>query len=405
MLKKIVTNSWAQLIGKAFSVTASLAATVLITRKLGVTDYGQYVFLVAFINLMAAFGNWGTQIIGIREIAKSKNKGVVFGSLFNLRLALGMVAILIGLVVTLSFKTFSDIRLLALISLPLILAIILESTFEIVFQAFVKMEIKTKINLVSSIIFLAVTYLLLKLEFGLLAPMAGWAAARTFSILASVSPAKRLIKEKIRTDQKIVCQLIKESLPMGALLILFSVYDQAIDSLIIKTYLGPTQVGLYGLAYKIYANLVLPAYFLSNSIFPILSKNPKKELFKLLKIGFGLSGMVLALVIPGILLFNQGIVSLIAGAEFSGSSLILKILSLALIFSYFNHLSGFSLIALNRQRDSLKIGVIALVWNLVLNISFVPRGGVIAAAWITVSTEALVAMLSFYRLMASRPKN
>ena len=138
-------------------------------------------------------------------------------------------------------------------------------------------------------------------------------------------------------------------------------------------------------------------------IFPILSKNPKKELFKLLKIGFGLSGLILALVIPGVLLFNQGIVSLIAGAEFSSSGLILKILSLALIFSYFNHLFGFSLIALNRQRDSLKIGVVALVWNLVLNIYFVPKGGVIAAAWITVSTEALVTVLSSYGLWVKKP--
>ncbi|MBU2592470.1 MAG: flippase [Patescibacteria group bacterium] len=395
MLKKIIANSGIQLIGKAIGLVTSLLITALITRKLGPSNYGLYVFLFAFINLMVSFGNWGTQIIGVRELAKSKDKGGVFGSLFSLRLILACLITFLSLVIVGSFKIFSDLRLISLISLPLIVAIIVESSFEVVFLSFVKMGIKAKISVFSSLLFLLLTYLFLKTNLGLLSPILGWYGSKIFSILLSFFAFKKLIPGKHRVDKKVVGHLIRESLPVGALLILFSVYDQAIDSLVIKNYLGPAQVGLYGLAYKIYGNLVLPAYFLSNSIFPILSKNPEKDFTKLLKIGLSLSCLTVLFLIPAVFFLGKPAVLLIAGRDFAGSAVILRILVPALLFSYLNHLFGFSLIALNRQTDSLKIGLLALFWNLILNLYFIPRTGIIAAAWITVSTEALVTILSF----------
>ncbi len=403
MLKKIIANSGIQLIGKAVGLITSLLITALITRKLGPSNYGLYVFLVAFINLMVSFGNWGTQIIGVRELAKSKDKGGVFGSLFSLRLILACLIGFLSLVIVSSFKIFSDLRLVSLLSLPLIVVIIVDSSFETVFLSFVKMGVKTKIDILSSLLFLLLTYLFLKINLRLLSPILGWYGSKIFSILLSSLASKKLIPGRHKADQKIVRRLIKESLPMGALLILFSVYDQAIDSLVIKNYLGPAQVGLYGLAYKIYGNLVLPAYFLSNSIFPILSKNPEKDFGELLKIGLALSGLILFCLIPATLFLGKPAILLIAGESFTGSAVILKILAIALFFSYLNHLSGFSLIALNRQTDSLKIGLLALFWNLILNLYFIPKAGIAAAAWITVSTEALVAILSFSVLLLKRP--
>jgi len=181
---------------------------------------------------------------------------------------------------------------------------------------------------------------------------------------------------------------------MGAQLILFTAYDQAIDSFFIKSFLGASQVAFYGLAYKIYRHLTLPAYFLANTIFPLLSKNKKGSSSRLLKIGFCLSAAILIFIIPLVIIFGQPIIFALAGKSFSPSIIVLKILALTLFFSYFNHLAGFSLIAFNRQVDSLKISFAALFWNLILNLVFIPRYGIIAAAWVTASTEALTAVAS-----------
>ena len=97
---------------------------------------------------------------------------------------------------------------------------------------------------------------------------------------------------------------------------------------------------------------------------------------------------------PASFIFSQPIINFIAGKNFQASVLPLKILSLSLMFSYVNHLNGFSLIALGHQKDSLKIGVFALIWNLVFNLIFIPKAGIIAAAIITLSTEALTTVAS-----------
>jgi len=380
--------------GKLIGLSISLLATAILTRKLGTSGYGQYALIISLVDLLVAIGNWGTQIIGVRELSRAKNKEIVFGSLVKLRLFLGITAACLGLAIVIIFPVFADIKLLALLSMPLVFGLIAELTSEIVFQTFVRMDLKAIINIIGSVIFLVTTIFLLNLRLGLSAPIIGWLFTKTIIVLLSSILVGKFIKGEIKSKRSIIRKLIKESLPMGTLLVLFSAYDRAIDSFTIKSFLGPTQVGIYGLAYKIYANLALPAYFLNNTIFPMLSKNPQKEFAKLMKIGLVLTGLGLLILIPLVFILNKPIILLIAGENFTRSALILKILVIALIFSCLNHLTGFSLVALNRQAVSLKIGAAALVWNLVFNLVFIPRQGIVAAAWVTVSTEALVAILS-----------
>ena len=394
MIKKIIFNSGYQLIGKSFSLIVSILITALLTRSLGATGYGQYILIFSLINLAITLANWGSHIIGVRELAKSKNQAEVFGSLLLLKITFALAISLIGFILILTLPIFSTIRLESVLGLIIILAAILELTFESVFQAHIKMGIKTVLNIIYSLIFLIITFLLIQNGFGLISPFIGSIFGKIISNLLGFVKTKQLIRGKIKINYQIIGRLAKESAPMGALLVLFAAYDQTIDSLIIKNYLGADQVGYYGLAYRIYANLVLPAYFINNSIFPIISKSPKKNLVKLTRAGYLFSFLILLIIVPASFIFSQPIINFIAGKNFQASVLPLKILSLSLMFSYVNHLNGFSLIALGHQKDSLKIGVFALIWNLVFNLIFIPKAGIIAAAIITLSTEALTTVAS-----------
>jgi len=399
VIKKIVYNSGVQTISKAISLLISLAATAVLTRQLGASGYGHYALIIALINSLVALANWGTQIIGVRELAKAKNKGVIFGSLVWLRLGLGIGATAIGFILVFLLPIFGDVRILALISLPLVLGIITEASFEIVFQAFIRMEIKGGINIISTIVFLISTLIFLRSGLGVLAPILAWFIAKMVAISLSDLLSKRLIKEKISVRGSIIKNLLKESLPMGAFLIMFTSYDQAVDSMMIKNFLGSAPVGIYGFAYKIYSNLIMPAYFLSNTIFPILSKSKKAKFQQVLKLSIKLTIFGLLILVPSAILLSRPIALLVAGQDFLGAAPVLRVLSLGLIFAYFNHLTGFSLIALRRQADSLKFGLIALIWNITLNLIFIPQYGIIAAAWVTVSTEAIVSFLSLFYLL------
>lgn len=392
MLKKIIYNSGTQLVGKAVQLISSVITAALLTQSLGPSGYGQYTLIMALTTFLVTLGNWGTQIIGVRELSTNKEKSKLFSSLLYLRFILAGIAIGLGIAFILISPVFKNIQQLALLSLILVFSLIIETSFNIIFQSLLKMDRRALINIISSFLFLGLTIAFLKLNYGLLAPLLSWIITRSITILIAFILSKKLISWSWQPQENLVKQLFIQSLPLGTLLVLSTAYDQAIDSFIIQQYLGEQQVGFYGLAYKIYSNLVLPAYFLSNTLFPLLSK--KKKFNKVLTTGIKLSLLGLIGLVPLTYFTAPKLIPLLGGKEFFTSISVLQILSLSLIFAYINHLTGFSLIAINKQKTSLKIGVFALSLNLALNLYFIPKYGIISAAWITVVTEGTTSILS-----------
>lgn len=403
MLRKIIYNSGIQLIGKAVQLISSVITAAILTRNLGPTGYGQYTLIMALTTFLVTLGNWGTQIIGVRELTTRDKKSKVFSSLLFLRFILAGIAIGAGTALVLISPIFKNIQQLSLLSLILVFSLIIETSFNIIFQSLLKMDRRALINIISSFLFLALTLLFLKLNYGILAPILSWIITRSITILLAYFLSKQILSWTWHPQKKLIKQLFIQSLPLGTLLVLSTAYDQAIDSFVIQQYLGEQQVGFYGLAYKIYSNLVLPAYFLSNTLFPLLSK--KKSFNKVLATGIKLSILGLIVIVPLTYFSAPLIIPILGGNRFLPSIKVLQILSFSLIFAYINHLTGFSLIAINKQKLSLKIGVLALIWNLVLNIYFIPRLGIISAAWITVTTEGLTTIFSSWFLYKNLKKN
>jgi len=67
-----------------------------------------------------------------------------------------------------------------------------------------------------------------------------------------------------------------------------------------------------------------------------------------------------------------------------------------MLFSYIGHLVGFALIAEGGQKEMLKLGLVALVVNMGLNIALIPSFGMMAAAWVTVFTEMIDCLMMIW---------
>lgn len=398
MFKKIVFNSGVQIIGRGIGLVFSVLLTSVLSRRLGVTGYGNYILITALINLLITTANWGTQIIGVRELSRTKKKGQLIGSLGLLRLYLSLATSVLAVIAIAALPAFTEIRTVSLYVVPIVFAANFSQLFNIIFQTKLRMDLKTIFQIIDQIVLFGLTVFLLNQGLKLSAPLIGILTAKLITSLLAYSKARKFVKEKIKVNKTILKKIALSSIPLGAQLTLFTAYDQAVDSYLIKSYLGADQVGFYGLAYKIYSNLVLPAYYLNSTILPILSSKNKQSK-KGLIIGLLLTIGGIIFVVPATFLFSRFIIQLIAGSSFSASSQILRILSLSLIFAYFNHLTGFYLIARDRQVDSLIISTIGLAWNLVFNLTFIPSYGIKAAAWITVSTEGLIAIFSTWKLI------
>ncbi len=260
---------------------------------------------------------------------------------------------------------------------------------EIVFLSRLKMELK----LVIDVVYPLLTLVLIKLFFDQLSLMMVigiYIAGRILSLGVGFLVARGLIGSegvlKQVQDDKIK-EIFKKSWPMGVYLLIFSSYDRLIDSVILERYLGVAVVAYYGLAYKIYLNLVQGAYFLMNSTFPLMSRGDK-ERKQATKNSLGLLLAALAVVLPTMYGLAPWMVRVLAPVEFVGAVEVLRILLLALVFSYFSHLAGFRLISKGGEKKMVVVAIVTLAVNLLGNIAVIPYFGAIGAAWVTVATEA-----------------
>ncbi|MCD6225781.1 flippase [bacterium] len=396
-LKKLVLkNTFIQIVGRGGVAFFNFLTTVILTRILGRGRYGDYVFLLSFWLFLVSLADWGTQIIGVREIAKVKKerREKIIGSLFQLRWLLLGGVLLLGGILIFSLPVFRELRLLAGFSLLALLFVNWQKGAEIVFQALFRFDWQVLTEIIAAgSFFLLVLFFFLQKNLNLSTAILSLILSRFFSFLFARFQFKKLYPKTGKSSHWRQF-LWKEALPVGGLLLLSTSYDRLIDTTFLKFFQGSEAVGIYGLAYKLYGNFILPAFYLSRSLFPLFSVKKKTVFHWGLKWAF-LGGIAVAL---GGWLMAPWLVLLLGGKEFFLSATALRILLLSLPFTYLNHIFGFMMIARGYQWYSFWGELGGLVFNFFANWWLIPLFSWRAAAWVTVATEGLICLILFFLL-------
>lgn len=190
---------------------------------------------------------------------------------------------------------------------------------------------------------------------------------------------------------KIASRILKMSVPLGLAVLFNFLYDK-IDIILISKLTDFENVAFYNIGYSVYksSSLLYSFLFITGlSRISYLSKNKKavrlfykKYLFILLPV---------CLVSSLILYFFGGIlISILYTDKFSGSEIILRILSFAVIGLALNNLTGVILNGLGMFRQNMNVTLAGLILNILLNIFFIPVYGIAGAAVITVFTEYFI---------------
>lgn len=387
-----------QVLAKAMTVGMGLIAVRWLTRSLGVEGYGNLVLMTSVFLLFDAAADFGTRLIGVREMVEageSRAKGV-WQRIVGVRVILTTVLFMVGWGFLRWYPGFEMIKNEAFWGLVMIWGTMLAGSMEMVWQYQRKLEYKSAVEILFPAIFLAI-FGIGGGNFSLLSIMQLYVLARVVSLVAGGWWLREWFGGGwVRWNREGVRKFLVESWPMGVYLLLFTGYDRAIDSMVIRHYFGVAEVGWYGLAYKIYSNLVMPAYFLVSSAYPLLAKDGlKNRVFKQSRII--LLGMVM-LGVPIVYLLAPMAINVLATGEFGQSVVVLRILLIALVFSYLNHINGFMMISNRKQKDLLWLGGLVLAFNLIGNLIMVPRWGIIGAAWVTVGSEMIMWILTSKRI-------
>lgn len=386
-----------QIVGKGISVALGVVITIILTRYLGPDGYGTYTFVLVFVTMFGVIGDWGLSLVTVREASKNESDAAeIIGNVLIFRLLLSLLAVAASIIAVHLLPYSSQIRQLVSIFSFFLIATSIKTSLQIIFNVKLVMHYWAISEAIANIVYLLLVWLIVATSAGIYWIMVAAVVDQIASMVVAGVLGFRLIPFKLSFKSRYVQNLFWEALPMGGILVLFTIYNR-IDTIILSAFKGEVAVGYYGAAYKIYEVLTVPAAYFANSVLPVISNlavSNKKRLVNIYKrcltvlllMGFTVAGVNYLLAPLAI--------NLIAGQDFSPAVPALQLLSLALIASYFNHLNGYTILALGRQWSSLLVAAIALGVNLALNLVFIPRFSFLAAAFITFLTEGLIVILS-----------
>ncbi|MEK7072727.1 MAG: polysaccharide biosynthesis C-terminal domain-containing protein, partial [Patescibacteria group bacterium] len=222
--------------------------------------------------------------------------------------------------------------------------------------------------------------------------------AISFSILF-FSSAKYL-KLKPEIDLAIWKKIWSVAWPLAITIALTLIYFRA-DTVILSLFRPQNEVGLYGATYKVLEVLVQFPYLFLGLILPLLTNffAIDRKMFELIiQKGFDFMIIIVIPMIFAVLFLGEKIMLFIAGPEFIVSGSLLRILIFATALIYIGALFGYAIVAANLPKKMIKFYLIDAVISLVLYLIFIPIFSYWAAAYITIITELIITVASYYVL-------
>lgn len=384
------------------NILISLVVMAMLGRYLGEAGYGDYAFWYNLIFLLQLFGDLGLQVIVVREIARDReNLSTYFGDAIILKLLLSVVFVAgVGL---------SAFFLIPEASVPLLLVVSLAALFGSsqdisiwIFRGIEAMEYEALLMILSQIIWIGCIYLFITNHFGLVHMLAGQTIANILrmAIGFSIVLAKG-IRPTFRLQWPRLKLLLLAALPVGVTL-LVSVLHSYTNIALLKWLARPEDISSFNVGMVVTSGFLFLSITLTTSFFPVFSRYVKEQDPRLPSFYSQISKYLVIIAAPvsiGLILLADRVIELMFQSGFTDSILSLKILSITLIFRFFNRMYRFVFPASDHQVRSLRHEIAGILTNLSLALVLIPRFQFIGACLAFVGGESLLFLLN-YRFMS-----
>ena len=398
-INKIFQQTFWQILGKIVTSLSTFIILGLVTRNYGQEGTGVFTLALTYLAIFYLFGDFGFNAHVLRRV-KSLESRVKdeWRKLLGTRILWSVVLVVLA-VGLLPFWPFATPEFSAAVLFGS-LAIIGSSIFvtcNLIFQSELRYDLSviassigTLVGLIA-VVFLSVFYY--PIHFLLLAHLISWV---TIALVAAVLIRKFLRDTLPIIDLQYAKDLFRQSWPVAATLSLNVLYFR-VDSFMIAYFKSLSDAGIYNVAYSVFQTaLVLPT-FIMNAYYPMMLKTfhgLKRVLLGLL--GLSLLGTVLTLI------FSPLFIKILTGGGFSGSSESLQVLSLGFPAYFVSSLLMWILIAKGKYKIMFLLYMLGLIFNLTLNLLYIPQYSYFAASWITVISEYFILAMQVVVLVLKR---
>jgi excisionase family DNA binding protein len=369
--------------------TAALAITAaLVARYLGPRNFGIYAGGTSGYNLANSITDLGFSLVLVREMSRRPadeprlmGTAIYAQILWSVVLSCGLV--LLGVLA-------GGERGLVMFALSPAIALnglaVSRQIFSVRFRAtpLLVMDVSTTILQCAIMVALAVAHAPVVV---LAINLSAWTSIS--GILALVL-ARKMVAVSVPTRPEVLA-FIRTAIPLGIASVLASLYF-IIDQTLLGWLVSPTELGHYAAAVRLLTIVVtIPGFIMSAGVVGLSASG--KDRVRLSRFAATLAHWIAVSALPlsvALAVFARPAVLLLFGSHYLAAVPLVRILMIAGLLAFVSNVLGIVLMTQGIVRPQILFNAISLAVNVTGNVLLAPRYGVVASAWLTVLSEAIV---------------
>ncbi len=400
---RVARNSIAPILLNLFNRGVDFAFAFVMLRVLGPEQAGIYSYAIVVFVWFDIFSNFGLDLFLIREASRQRDRaGYLFINTTMIRaiLVVAGIPLLIGFLFIRQASISPPLGAEALWAMGLLYIGLVPASLSkgltSLYYAFERAEYPAAVATIATLNKAVFGVIVLILGYGIIG-LAGvsiginvvtlgilWLGSRQFLHGQTVPP---------RPDRKLMRGMMRQSYPLMLNHLLATIFFQ-IDIILLEAISGARLVGQYSVAYRwLLALNVIPAFF-TQALLPIMSRQAQSDrdaLKRTYTLGVKLLFM-LAIPLAVIFIFlAESLTLFLGGAEYMPvGAVALQLMMLSIPIGWINSLTQYTLIAVDLQRRITGAFAVAVSFNIITNLIFIPQYGYQAAAITTIFSEAVL---------------
>ena len=192
-------------------------------------------------------------------------------------------------------------------------------------------------------------------------------------------------------------KLLRRSWPLALSTVVIYAYYANLDTVLLALLRSEAEAGVYSVAYRSFLVLNIAGVFAAYALLPRLSRSasrspagdPPRELIAALTLLLAYG----ALVVGFASLFGEATLELVFGERFGVTAATFILLCAAAAWYSVGYPAGYTLIALDRNREFLAGALVAGVANITLNLALIPLAGIEGAGIATLGAFVLASLV------------
>jgi O-antigen/teichoic acid export membrane protein len=377
----------------------SFGFSVLIVRHLGAGDFGQYSAVLAFGMIFAFISDLGLSPYTVREVARWRDKpdgleqaNTLYGNVLILRLMLALLAtILMTTAAWLTGRPLLMVGAIALSALGLIMYGV-QGTSEAVLAGFERLDISAQAKVLYQLIFVlfgAAVLLLGAGYYGLIIANLAGIALMTYFCWRS---AQALGLHPRPATARSWPALVRAGLPFGVIGFALGL-SYKFDSVLLNIFRSDAETGYYAAVYNLIFSAVILSNVLNTALYPSLARESVTTPHRLPRIYEHSLRYLMILALPiavGGWAFADQFVPALFTSNYLPAVPAFQILIWVVPLMYASEFLGYIVVIADKESHVARAVAVSTGFNVVLNLILVPRFGLLAAAVMTVVTEAVL---------------